>query len=157
MTHDPLARLRALRHHPQHPVNVVHEASFGARVADRLVAVIGSWPSVLGHLGFIAGWIAYNAVAPTGFRFDAQTLIHLNLVLSCEAALAAAVILLASNRASARDRLTLEHAAAEADRADEQNEAILAAIKANTDATLQILERVKPNAAVPQMPATPPP
>ena len=130
-----------------HPVNQkLHgdRAPLGARVADRLVAVIGSWPSVLGHLGFIATWIAYNAVAPTGFRFDDQTLIHLNLVLSCEAALAAAVILLASNRASARDRLTLEHAAAEGDKADAQLQAILAEITRNTEVTVQILSHVRP-------------
>jgi uncharacterized membrane protein len=45
----------------------------------------------------------------------------LNLAFSTQAAYAAPLILLAGNRAAIRDRLMLEHAAAEADIEDEQN------------------------------------
>ena len=57
--------------------------------------------------------------------FDPYPFILLNLAFSTQAAYAAPLILLASNRASQRDRLTLEHAAAEGDLADAQNQRLI--------------------------------
>jgi uncharacterized membrane protein len=59
------------------------------------------------------------------FRFDPYPFILLNLAFSTQAAYAAPLILLASHRASIRDRLTLEHAAEEADFEERQNEQLL--------------------------------
>jgi len=60
------------------------------------------------------------------------------------------VLLLAGNRQSQKDRLTLEHAADEADKADMQNVQILKAIEEvtgmtekNTEVTIQILKHVE--------------
>jgi uncharacterized membrane protein len=53
------------------------------------------------------------------------------------------VLLLAGNRQAQKDRLTLEHAAYEADKADEQNVEILKAIEKNTEVTLSILRHVE--------------
>jgi hypothetical protein len=60
------------------------------------------------------------------------------------------VLLLAGNRQSQKDRLTLEHAAHEADIADDQNVQILKAIlkdtemtEKNTELTLQILQHLQ--------------
>jgi len=68
-------------------------------------------------------WIAGNVYLV--FHFDPYPFILLNLAFSTQAAYAAPLILLASNRAAVRDRLTLEHAAAEADLAEQQNDALL--------------------------------
>jgi uncharacterized membrane protein len=57
--------------------------------------------------------------------FDPFPFILLNLAFSTQAAYAAPLILLTGNRASQRDGLTLEHAAAESDLRDAQNERIL--------------------------------
>jgi uncharacterized membrane protein len=61
--------------------------------------------------------------------------ILLNLAFSTQAAYAAPLILLAGNRASQRDRLTLEHAAEEGDLGDAQNERLLTG---NTEILTQI-------------------
>jgi len=53
------------------------------------------------------------------------------------------VLLLAGNRQSQKDRLTLEHAAEEAEKADDQNVEILKAIEKNTEVTIQILRHVE--------------
>jgi len=60
----------------------------------------------------------------------------LNLAFSTQAAYAAPLILLAGNRAAIRDRMTLEHAASEADIEEKQNERLL---RGNTE----ILKRVE--------------
>jgi uncharacterized membrane protein len=52
-----------------------------------------------------------------------------NLAFSTQAAYAAPLILLASDRAATRDRLALEHAAQEADVEEVQNERIIEAIQ----------------------------
>jgi uncharacterized membrane protein len=57
--------------------------------------------------------------------FDPYPFILLNLAFSTQAAYAAPLILLAGNRSAQRDRLTLEHAASEADVEEKQNERLL--------------------------------
>ena len=70
------------------------------------------------------------------FHFDPYPFIFLNLAFSTQAAYAAPLILLASNRAAVRDRMTLEHAADEADIEEKQNERLL---RGNTE----ILKKVE--------------
>jgi len=79
-------------------------------------------------------WIAIN-VAVIALRFDPYPFILLNLMFSTQAAYAAPLILLASNRTAQSDRLTLEHAAAETDLGEQQNDELL---RGNTE----ILKRI---------------
>ncbi len=108
-----------------HPINrTLHdEAPFGARIADRVTAFIGSWRFIAIQTVIVIIWIAGNVYLL--FHFDPYPFILLNLAFSTQAAYAAPLILLASNRASIRDRLTLEHAAEEADIEEMQNEQLL--------------------------------
>ena len=53
-------------------------------------------------------WIAWNAMAPAGLRFDPYTFTFLTLLLSLQASYAAPLILLAQNRQADRDRLAME-------------------------------------------------
>ena len=108
-----------------HPINrTLHdEAPFGARIADRVTAFIGSWRFIVIQTVIVLIWIAGNVYLL--FRFDPYPFILLNLAFSTQAAYAAPLILLASNRASIRDRMTLEHAAEEADFEEVQNEQLL--------------------------------
>ena len=110
------------------------EEPLGARIADRVTGFLGSWTFLAIQSILVVIWIAGNIVLL--FHFDPYPFILLNLAFSTQAAYAAPLILLAGNRASQRDRLTLEHAAAEADVEEEQNERLL---NGNT----QILERVE--------------
>ncbi len=56
----------------------------------------------------IVFWLAWNTVAPAGWRFDPYTFTFLTLILSLQASYAAPLILLAQNRQADRDRLTME-------------------------------------------------
>jgi uncharacterized membrane protein len=120
----------------RHPVNVEMdvEAPLGARIADRVTGFLGSWRFLVIQTVFVMFWIAGNVVLL--FHFDPYPFILLNLAFSTQAAYAAPLILLAGNRAAVRDRLTLEHAADQADVEEKQNERLLSG---NT----QILKRVE--------------
>ena len=109
-----------------HPVNriLIDEAPLGARVADRVTGFMGSWRFLIIQTVFVAIWLAANIVLLTR-PFDPYPFILLNLAFSTQAAYAAPLILLAGNRASIRDRMTLEHAASEADVEEKQNERLL--------------------------------
>jgi uncharacterized membrane protein len=120
-----------------HPVNVemFDKAPLGARVADRVTGFMGSWRFIIVQTIIVFFWVGGNIALLTR-PFDPYPFILLNLAFSTQAAYAAPLILLAGNRASLRDRLTLEHAAAEADIEDDQNRQIL-------DGNRAILERVE--------------
>ncbi len=120
----------------RHPVNqrMFVDAPLGARVADRVTGFLGSWRFVILQSIIVVIWIVGNVVLL--FHFDPYPFILLNLAFSTQAAYAAPVILLAGNRSAQRDRLTLEHAANEADLEESQNEELLLGNR-------QILERVE--------------
>lgn len=124
--HDALRRAEdSLRRPSRHPVNqaMFDRAPMGARVADLVVGFLGSWRFLIIQTIVVAIWIGGNAWLL--FHFDPFPFILLNLAFSTQAAYAAPLILLAGNRSSTRDRLTLEHAAAEADVEEAQNERLL--------------------------------
>jgi uncharacterized membrane protein len=127
-----------------HPVNVLHhdEATFGEMLADKIASGIGSWTFLIVQTCAVLMWLTLNIV---GFmnHWDPFPFILLNLLFSVQAAYTGPVLLLAGNRQSQKDRLTLEHAAYEADKADEQNVEILKAIEKNTEVTLSILRHVE--------------
>ncbi len=120
----------------QHPVNIAMDtdAPLGARVADRVTGFLGSWRFLVIQTVLVVIWIAGNIILL--FHFDPYPFILLNLAFSTQAAYAAPLILLAGNRASQRDRMTLEHAATEADVEEEQNERLL-------NGNIEILKRVE--------------
>jgi uncharacterized membrane protein len=109
----------------RHPVNreMLEEAPLGARIADRVTGFLGSWRFIAIQTAIVVVWIVGNVYLL--FHFDPYPFILLNLAFSTQAAYAAPLILLAGNRAAIRDRLTLEHAAAEADLEDQQNQDLL--------------------------------
>jgi uncharacterized membrane protein len=120
----------------RHPVNqtLIEQAPLGARFADAITGFMGSWKFIVVQTVIVSVWLVANILL-LARRFDPYPFILLNLAFSLQAAYAAPLILLAGNRASIRDRLTLEHAASEADLEEKQNDRLLLG---NT----QILERV---------------
>jgi uncharacterized membrane protein len=120
----------------RHAVNrqLIDEAPLRARIADRVTNFMGSWTFIMIQTAIVAIWVAGNTWLL--FHFDPYPFIFLNLAFSTQAAYAAPLILLASNRAAIRDRMTLEHAASEADIEEQQNEKLLTG---NTE----ILKRVE--------------
>jgi uncharacterized membrane protein len=111
----------------RHPVNqaLVAEAPLGARFADAITGFMGSWKFIVVQTIIVAVWLLANIILLTR-PFDPYPFILLNLAFSLQAAYAAPLILLAGNRAARRDRLTLEHAATEADIEEDQNNRLLA-------------------------------
>lgn len=126
----------------RHPVNQAHhdERTFGERIADQVAAGIGSWTFLIVQTVLIVIWITFNAVALLVAHWDPYPFILLNLMLSLQAAYAAPLLMLAGVRQAEKDRLTLEHAAAEADKSADQVNRILDNIRENTRLTLEILE-----------------
>jgi uncharacterized membrane protein len=110
-----------------HEVNraMYDEAPLGARIADRVTGYLGSWRFIAIQTVIVAIWLVGNIILL--FHFDPYPFILLNLAFSTQAAYAAPLILLAGNRSSLRDRLTLEHTAAEADLEDTQNRELIEA------------------------------
>src|SRR2546430_9786995 len=137
----------------KHPVNVIHHehATFGEQLADGIASFIGSWRFLIIQTFLVAAWVTINTLQVTGkIHIDPYPYILLNLAFSTQAAYTGPVLLLAGNRQAQKDRLTLEHAASEADKADRQNVQILKAIQQNTEITeknsevaLTILEHVQ--------------
>lgn len=136
----------------RHPVNIEHHdrANFGERLADRIAAFIGSWRFLVIQTVLVAIWIAFNTLQVTGaWHIDIFPYVLLNLAFSTQAAYTGPVLLLAGNRQSQRDRLTLEHAAEEAERGERATDLLireqakqLAEIRTNTSLTNQILEQL---------------
>ena len=95
----------------------------------------------------VLAWITGNIYLL--FHYDPYPFILLNLAFSTQAAYAAPLILLAGNRSAQRDRLTLEHAASEADVEEKQNvdllrgnRQILEHVQALEERILQLEQRI---------------
>ena len=92
------------------------QEAFGV-LSERFARLMGTAGFLIGMTVFVAAWIIWNVVAPSGLRFDEFPFIFLTLMLSLQASYAAPLILLAQNRQADRDRVALEQ-----DRArDERN------------------------------------
>jgi uncharacterized membrane protein len=144
VTPPPTLRARASRTGTYvHPVNLAFrdEAPLGARIADRVTEFMGSWTFILIQTVIVVVWVAGNVVLL--FNFDPFPFILLNLAFSTQAAYAAPLILLAGNRQSLRDRMTLEHTASEADKEDKQNQRLLEGTKELAESNREILKRVE--------------
>jgi uncharacterized membrane protein len=145
-TTSDLLRRRARAGAYRSVINQAHydKASFGERLADRIAAGIGSWRFLIVQSILVSAWVLAN-IWLLRHPFDPYPLILLNLLFSVQAAYTGPVLLLAGNRQSQKDRLTLEHAAAEAERADEQDQQIMSEIMRNTEITVRILEHFEQN------------
>jgi uncharacterized membrane protein len=141
------AGARWLRRRPRtpsrHPVNrkFSDEAPVGARIADDVTTFLGSWKFILIQTLIVLVWVVGNIVLL--FHFDPYPFILLNLAFSTQAAYAAPLILLAGNRQALRDRMTLEHAAYEADIEDKQNQELLEGNRTISEGNGEILKQVE--------------
>lgn len=79
----------------------------GDKIADKLTAIAGSWPFIIGFSIFLILWIVLNVYI--FINLDPYPFILLNLVLSCIAALQAPVIMMSQNRAAKKDSLRAQN------------------------------------------------
>jgi uncharacterized membrane protein len=126
----------------RHPVNraLIDEAPVGARLADVVTSFMGSWRFIVVQTVIVAIWLAGNLYLLSK-PFDPYPFILLNLAFSTQAAYAAPLILLAGNRSAAHDRLTLEHAASQADIEEKQNEQLIAGVRESLKHLTELAER----------------
>jgi uncharacterized membrane protein len=81
--------------------------SFG-RWSESIARYMGTAQFIVWMTLVIAAWFGWNTLAPRTMRFDPYTFTFLTLILSLQASYAAPLILLAQNRQTDRDRLTME-------------------------------------------------
>jgi uncharacterized membrane protein len=81
--------------------------SFG-RWSESIARYMGTAQFIVWMTLVIAAWFGWNTLAPKTMRFDPYTFTFLTLILSLQASYAAPLILLAQNRQTDRDRLTME-------------------------------------------------
>ncbi len=75
----------------------------GERIADIVVGAMGSWRFIIIQTVIVALWVALNVVEVLFKPFDPYPFILLNLAFSTQAAYAAPLILMSSNRQAAKD------------------------------------------------------
>src|SRR5260370_36966006 len=97
-------RLRRVHREPgtdhKHPVNQAHyeESTAGERLADRVAAVIGSWPFIIGQSVLMGLWGYLNLWAIFIAPWGPYPFLLLNLRLSFQATPAAPIRLLSGNK-----------------------------------------------------------
>jgi len=76
--------------------------TLGQYLADKLASGMGSWTFLIIQSLLLVGWVTFNVASPK--KFDEYPFVFLNLMLSFQAAYAAPVIMMSSNRKEAMDR-----------------------------------------------------
>jgi uncharacterized membrane protein len=87
------------------------DMGFGARLADRVAAVGGSWAFISSFGIILFGWMLINSpmLKNLGVQFDPYPFIFLNLMLSMLAAIQAPIIMMSQNRTGEKDRIAAKH------------------------------------------------
>ena len=109
-----LKRLHFPKYRHDHPpvinVNEVAEVkTVGQKVADWVANGMGSWNFIIGQSVLLMIWIILNSVGWWIWKWDSYPFIAMNLLLSCQAAYAAPVIMMSQNRQAEKDRLTAQN------------------------------------------------
>jgi uncharacterized membrane protein len=101
---DELHELRAFRRQQRKlAAEAGGELTIGQTIADRVAAMMGSWPFIITQTTVLALWIVLNVTAYVR-NWDPYPFILLNLVLSFQAAYAAPFIMMSQNRQQDIDR-----------------------------------------------------
>jgi uncharacterized membrane protein len=120
-----------------------HHGTFGpdafGRAAEHAARFFGTPQYILGQTFAVIVWIALNGIA-IGAHWDPYPFILLNLAFSTQAAYAAPLILLAQTRQAERDKQSEARAQKSREHAEKLASDRVAAIKAETDRLVQLLE-----------------
>ena len=121
LNHEAPPGPATLYRHDHPPVRNVNaqerqQRSLGQRIADRVAAVVGSWPFIIVQSGLLALWMVVNVYLAVAEHFqpgflkawDPYPFILLNLVLSFQAAYTGPVVMMSQNRQNEKDRMMAE-------------------------------------------------
>ena len=81
----------------------------GELISDKVASFGGSWKFIIIFFSILLVWIAINNIYLLIKPFDPYPFILLNLVLSCQAAIQAPIIMISQNRQEMKDRLKSEN------------------------------------------------
>lgn len=131
-------------HPPLQDVGAVlaERLTLGQRSADRLVAVMGSWPFLVGQTFLLGLWVALNAFAWAS-HWDPYPFILLNLFLSLQAAYAAPVIMMSQNRQVIKDRIEAHNDFQVNQKTEEEVRAILEHLDAQNQALESLSQEIE--------------
>jgi uncharacterized membrane protein len=106
---DELALLHSLRgDRRKRRLREPGEPTTGARIADGVAAMMGSWPFIIVQSALLLIWMTLNITAYVQ-HWDPYPFILLNLALSFQAAYAAPFIMMSQNRQAQIDRAAATH------------------------------------------------
>ncbi len=132
-------------HPPVVDVNEVadDQLTFGQRIADVVAKNMGSWRFIIIQSLILVLWIILNSVAWFVWKWDIYPFIAMNLVLSCQAAYAAPIIMMSQNRQSTKDRLTAENDYVTDCKGEEEIRHIMDHLDHQDVMILQVLQRIE--------------
>jgi uncharacterized membrane protein len=132
------------RHKPVININQIdaEKLTTGQRIADRLAAVMGSWPFIIVQSIILAIWICLNVIAYNN-HWDPYPFILLNLALSFQAAYAAPIIMMSQNRQAAKDRLMAEQDYEVNCKAEDELKSIMTHLEQQDEVMLDVLRRME--------------
>ena len=143
---EDIARSLVKHQHDHPPVRDLNGESdrrirLGDRIADDLGRFVGSWTFVLLQVAIAGSWLALNVAAQLG-HWDPYPFLLLNLVVTLESAIWASLLLMAVNRASARDRLRAQHDYEDQVKSEEETRMLMSHLEAQDEVLLQVLQRL---------------
>ncbi|HEU5374157.1 MAG TPA: DUF1003 domain-containing protein [Ktedonobacteraceae bacterium] len=115
----------------------------GQKVADWVANGMGSWNFIIGQTTILFFWIILNSVGWFLWKWDAYPFIAMNLLLSCQAAYAAPVIMMSQNRQSEKDRLTAQNDYETDRKGEEEIRHIMEHLDHQDKLILQIVKRLE--------------
>lgn len=116
--------------------------TWGEWAADRVAAIVGSWPFVLGQTAFLIVWAVLN-VAAWVEHWDPYPFILMNLFLSLQAAYTAPMIMMSQNRVAEMDRARAQNDYEINLKAEEEVRVVLAHLEAQSRVLLDLQREVR--------------
>ena len=135
--------------HETHPavknVNEIadEKLTLGQRVADAVANGMGSWSFIIAQSTILLLWIIFNSVGWFIWKWDIYPFIAMNLLLSCQAAYAAPVIMMSQNRQAEKDRLTAQNDYATDMKGEEEIRHIMEHLDHQDTLILQIVQHLE--------------
>lgn len=132
-------------HPPVIDVNKVadDQLSLGQRIADKVAMGMGSWRFIIIQTTILVLWAILNSVGWWSWKWDIYPFIAMNLLLSCQAAYAAPVIMMSQNRQAEKDRLTAQNDYTTDCKGEEEIRYIMEHLDHQDTLILQIVKRLE--------------
>lgn len=143
--HVKFPKFKHERHGPIVNVNeeVDERLTLGQKVADKVASGMGSWRFIIIQSFILVLWAVLNSVGWWSWKWDLYPFIAMNLLLSCQAAYAAPVIMMSQNRQAEKDRLTAQNDYNTDCKGEEEVRNIMDHLEHQDTVILQIMQRME--------------